>query len=289
MKTIIIPLRTVCTGILLTLVLAGCGGEDAAVDNQSSPARVAQQSAARTPAPSIRIYMTDLKQYGEVAGVTAASDELVNLTLRLETAGGEAMGNQTLEISSLVGNEISEDSPRTDADGFARIDIHPKLPGEDILTITGGGISKQLSIYITDEAYGRPLEHLETRATELPEVEGVVPWSTMTGIETREGNHGLLVPVFNDEVRSLNGKDVRIQGFMLPLENTEQHSHFMLTSTPPSCFFCLPGGPESIVEVKADRPVDFSFEPVVLAGRMELMEDSDMGLFYRLNGAKVEK
>jgi len=279
--------------ILPALLLPGCGGDDGeqAATNPASGARYnAQETRGSTrQAPSIRIYMTDMEEFGEVAGVTASSDEFVRLTLRLENPQGEPLGGQTLEFSSLVGNESNENVLETDADGFATLRIRPVLPGEDILTFTGGGISKQLSLYITDEAYGHPMEHLQARAVELPEVDGVVPWRTMTSIKTREGSHGLLEPIFSDAVKALDGKNVRIQGFMMPLDNSEKQSHFILTSTPPSCFYCMPGGPENVIEIKTSKPMEFSFEPVVIAGRMELLESSDMGIFYRLNAATPEK
>ncbi|MCC5810881.1 MAG: DUF3299 domain-containing protein [Ectothiorhodospiraceae bacterium] len=285
---------------LVSLLGAACLGLAACGDDADQPRTEASaeeerpqiampETAGDDAAPSIRIYMTDMEEFGEVAGVTASSDEFVELTLRLEDAEGEALVEELLEISSLVGNELSISEATTDEDGYVKLRLTPALPGEDVLTFTGGGISKQLSIYITDDAYGHPMEHMEARAVDLPEVEGAVSWDVMTGIDTREGQHGLLEPVFNDTVRRLDGQDVKIQGFMLPLDSSERQKHFILTRTPPSCFYCLPGGPESVVEIEADRPLEFTFEPVVLSGRMELLENSDMGLFYRLKNARLER
>jgi hypothetical protein len=45
----------------------------------------------------------------------------------------------------------------------------------------------------------------------------------------------------------------------------------------------MPGGPESIVEVIADKPVEFSYEPVLIAGKMEVLENDVV--YYRLTGA----
>jgi uncharacterized protein len=44
---------------------------------------------------------------------------------------------------------------------------------------------------------------------------------------------------------------VKIQGFMMPLEMREQQSLFVLSAVPPTCSFCMPGGPEAVVEVPA--------------------------------------
>ena len=41
---------------------------------------------------------------------------------------------------------------------------------------------------------------------------------------------------------------------MMPLEPGERQKHFLLTSVPLTCSFCVPGGPESMVEVKTKMP-----------------------------------
>ncbi len=273
--------------LLLAIGLTGCWWNDEPPPEHGPAERAAAPETAE--APDIRIYMTEHREFGEVVGITAASDEFIDLSLRLENPAGDAIAESQLEISSLVGNDLSETDIRTDADGWAELRIRPRLPGEDVLTVTGGGISRQVSLYITDEAYGHPLEHMDERAVDLPDVDGVVSWSTMTEIDTREGRNGLLAPVFSDKARQLDGQEVRVQGFMLPLDNSEKQSHFLLSRTPPSCFYCLPGGPENVVEVKTKQPVAFSFDPIIIAGRMELLEDSDLGLFYRMSGASRER
>ena len=62
--------------------------------------------------------------------------------------------------------------------------------------------------------------------------------------------------------------------------------HFSLAANPPTCFFCLPGGAESIVEVKCARPVDFVMDPIAMSGRLEVVENNDFGLIYRMTQAQ---
>ena len=264
-------------------LLAGCpGSPDSSEETTAKP-------PGTVDAPSIIVYMTDFRDHGEVVGITAASDEFIDLTVRLEGAEGDALADAELKVSSLAGNDLSHTATTADAAGEVALRVRPRRAGEDVLTFTGAGISKQVSLYITDEAYGHPMEHLSERATELPDVEGAVPWRVLTDIELREDNLGLPLPVFTPEVRALDGKDVRVQGFMLPLDNNDRQSHFLLVRTPPSCFYCLPGGPENVVEVRTSKPVPFGFDPIVIAGRMELLEDSDLGLFYRMDGGRLER
>ena len=60
---------------------------------------------------------------------------------------------------------------------------------------------------------------------------------------------------------ALNEKTQRIQGFMMPLEPGEKQTHFLLSSVPLTCAFCVPGGPESMVEVKTRTPVQLHAGP----------------------------
>jgi hypothetical protein len=76
---------------------------------------------------------------------------------------------------------------------------------------------------------------------------------------------------------------------MMPLSVGEQQSHFVLTAMPQSCAFCLPGGPETMVEIKTKRPVKYTFEPVVLSGRLAVLKDDPTGIFYRLTDAEQTK
>ena len=118
------------------------------------------------------------------------------------------------------------------------------------------------------------------------ELDGVVPWKTLEEVEEITVGEDTK-PRFNAAIKALDGRNVRLQGFMLPLEQTEKQSHFLLSAYPPHCSFCLPGGPNTMVEVKSTKPVSFTFEPITLSGRFALMEGDASGLFYRLDGAAV--
>lgn len=118
----------------------------------------------------------------------------------------------------------------------------------------------------------------------LPQRSDVVPWSVLTDVKTKAEKNRLL-PVFRTEQMALNQKTQRIQGFMMPLEPGEKQRHFLLTSVPLSCSFCVPGGPESMVEVKTKTPVKYSLEPVVVEGRFAVLNDDPYGLYYRVTDA----
>jgi uncharacterized protein len=99
---------------------------------------------------------------------------------------------------------------------------------------------------------------------------GTVPWQVLQQAKT---------------VQKLDKQDVKLYGFMMPLEQTRLQKRFLLASFPPHCPFCMPGGPESMVEVVADQAVEFTYEPIIVAGRMAILEDDVV--YYRLTNANA--
>jgi uncharacterized protein len=116
----------------------------------------------------------------------------------------------------------------------------------------------------------------------------VVPWSMLTDLKTKTEKNKI-VPVFNVAQMALNQKTQKMQGFMMPLEPGEKQRHFLLTSVPMSCSFCLPGGPESMVEVRTKTPVKYTLEPVVVEGKFAVLNDDPYGLYYRITEASPVK
>lgn len=122
----------------------------------------------------------------------------------------------------------------------------------------------------------------------LQERADVVPWSVLTAVKTRVDKNRLL-PVFPAGVQALGSKTQRIQGFMMPLEPGEKQHHFLVSSVPLTCSFCVPGGPESMVEVKTRTPVRYVLDAVVVEGKFAVLDDDPYGLYYRLTDAAQVK
>jgi hypothetical protein len=118
----------------------------------------------------------------------------------------------------------------------------------------------------------------------LPERKDVVSWKLLSQVELIK-QKDRYVPQFGKDVAALDQKEVKMQGFMMPLQVGDKQSHFVLTAMPQSCAFCLPGGPESMVEVKSKTPVKYTFDAVVLTGKLTVLKDDPTGIFYRLTDA----
>jgi hypothetical protein len=122
----------------------------------------------------------------------------------------------------------------------------------------------------------------------LPERNDVVSWKLLSQVELVK-QKDRYVPQFAAAVAALDKKEVKVQGFMMPLQMGDKQQHFVLTSMPQSCAFCLPAGPEGMVEVKSKTPVKYTFEPVVLTGKLAILKDDPTGVFYRLTDAVPSK
>ncbi len=121
----------------------------------------------------------------------------------------------------------------------------------------------------------------------LPDVEGVVSWDLLTtstlGYDDRFDE---LRPVFPPDVQALAGTRVKLVGFNIPLDSSGRR--ILLSLISPSCPFCLPGGPETMVEVEALEAIEAVLEPIVLEGTFELIGDGVWTgrYFYRLTDAR---
>jgi len=125
-------------------------------------------------------------------------------------------------------------------------------------------------------------------AQTLPDRKDVVSWKLLAQVELVKVKDRFQ-PQFASGVAALDAKEVKVQGFMMPLEMGDKQSHFILSATPVDCAFCMPGGPESLVEVKTRKPMTYGMEPIVLTGKLAVLKDDPTGVFYRLTDAVPAK
>ena len=103
-------------------------------------------------------------------------------------------------------------------------------------------------------------------------------------------------PIFPAELRKLEGKRVRLSGFMIPYDDPEKLFKLMLVKTPGGCFFCSPPSPTSVVFVRrpaTDSPLSYTTEIIVFEGILHLWhselkdDDETKGFFFTLDDAKA--
>lgn len=120
----------------------------------------------------------------------------------------------------------------------------------------------------------------------IQEREGYVSWKMLAQVQTRPGQ-GQMIVSLPAAARALQGKTVRLQGFMMPLEVGAGQRHFLFTAIPPTCSFCIPAGPEGLVEVKSAEPVPYGEQAIEVEGTWQVLQDDPLGLYYRLTEARL--
>lgn len=120
----------------------------------------------------------------------------------------------------------------------------------------------------------------------LPERAGFTSWRLLAQVELAKQNNKL-VPTFAPPITALDGKQLRVQGFMMPLDIGDTQRRFLLVAAPPHCSFCLPAGPDSMIEIRASTGVRYRFEAVSLSGTFQVLKNDPSGLYYRLINANA--
>ncbi len=116
-------------------------------------------------------------------------------------------------------------------------------------------------------------------------------WKTLSKITFKKEYNEMMgfkvdVPVFSEEVKVLEGEEIEIRGYVIPVEGYKSHKEFIFSAYPYNmCFFCGGAGPETVMEVYADEPIKYSAEPIVIKGRLELNDEDINSLIYALHGA----
>jgi len=120
-------------------------------------------------------------------------------------------------------------------------------------------------------------------------------WKTLAKITYRKEYDEFLGfkidrPVFSEEIKALDGKEVTVKGFIIPVEGYKGHKEFILSAYPYSmCFFCGGAGPESVMEVQAIEAINYSAESIVLKGKLHLNAEDVNKLMFSLSEAKLVK
>ncbi len=106
--------------------------------------------------------------------------------------------------------------------------------------------------------------------------------------KVEEGDLISIRPEFTDEVRKLDKQTVVMQGYMFPLEQSEQQAKFLFGPFPMSCPYHYHVGPSMVIEAHPQTPITFTFDALTLKGTLELVPaDDEYNVFYRLKDASV--
>lgn len=110
------------------------------------------------------------------------------------------------------------------------------------------------------------------------------------GFQTRKDADGTIVetPVFSKNLKSYNGKKIKLKGFVIPINEVGDQDKFMLSSLPYNvCYFCGAAGPETVIEVDSDDGIHFSSKAIWVEGILYLNDSDPDHHMYMLKSAQL--
>lgn len=105
------------------------------------------------------------------------------------------------------------------------------------------------------------------------------------GMEVQKPTVGIIT-------QQMDGKEIELSGFIIPLSGKLAQSHFMLSRYPQSmCFFCGKAGPETAAQVfmKGQEKVAFTEDKVTVKGILRINATDMNNLLYTLDQAEIVK
>ncbi len=118
-------------------------------------------------------------------------------------------------------------------------------------------------------------------------------WRTLAKVTYKKEHNELLgykidVPVFDKIIKQLEGKEVRVRGYIVPTDGYKSHAEFVFSAFPyQMCFFCGQAGPETVMEVHAVTGIEYTTEPVILKGKLRLNDKDVNRLMYAIWEAEM--
>lgn len=97
------------------------------------------------------------------------------------------------------------------------------------------------------------------------------------------------IPNIHPAAKKLNGEQIQLEGFIIPLEGKKSQSHFMFSAFPINmCYFCGRAGPESVIEVfmKDGESLPFTDKKIWIQGELRVNEHDPQSNIYTLNYAE---
>lgn len=118
-------------------------------------------------------------------------------------------------------------------------------------------------------------------------------WSTLAMLKYDRNADGTLnlEGKFLPMIQKLDGKEITVRGYMIPLSGKRAQSNFMFSAYPyATCFFCGQAGPETVMEVfmEGSKALEFSETPIELKGVFRFVP-SKGEIMYTLEKASAVK
>lgn len=164
-----------------------------------------------------------------------------------------------------------------------------------IIFLTTGMTSIMSAQEIPEEVKKAAEAAVKMEREKAPQLKKKSIWKTLAKITYKKEYDELMgfkidVPVFSAQIKKLEGTEVIVKGYIIPVEGYKSHKEFILSAFPYNmCFFCGGAGPETVMEVEAVEGIEYSAEQVYIKGKLSLNDTDINHLMYLLTDAQLVK
>lgn len=135
---------------------------------------------------------------------------------------------------------------------------------------------------------------LSSQAQDDKRKKSIQNWSTLAQVDFVKSNDGyaeIYLPEFSTRVEAAEGKEIVLQGYIVPNDGLFSSDEFIISSLPlAQCFFCGgDSGPESVAYVYPEKSISYTAKLVTITGTLKLNRTDSNNLLYMIDDAKVEE
>jgi len=119
-------------------------------------------------------------------------------------------------------------------------------------------------------------------------------WNTLAKVSYKKQYDDLMgfevdIPVFGEGIMALEGKEIEVEGYVIPVEGYDMQQNFVFSAFPYNmCFFCGNAGPETVMEAYVkDEKIKYSSKPIKIKGILSLNAGDINSLMYILNEVEI--
>ncbi|MHC4077506.1 MAG: DUF3299 domain-containing protein [Planctomycetota bacterium] len=126
------------------------------------------------------------------------------------------------------------------------------------------------------------------KAGKIKGIDRILPFEEISSWPYQDGLKGM-----PKRLKKLNGKQVLMTGFMLPIDEVENIKEFLLVQSLWGCCYGTPPDINGVVRVvmKGSKRIDYEFEPIKIIGTFQVgptIEDGFCVDIYQLSAESVE-
>jgi uncharacterized protein len=121
---------------------------------------------------------------------------------------------------------------------------------------------------------------------------GGTPWKLLetTKLNDRTAKDGVIYtkPTFSPAIKALAGKQIKVAGYMMPLDSAVTQKRWVMLGYPPGCPFHMHALPNQYIEILSPAGVRTNETKVhIMTGTLQLTGYDESGIFYRLVNARA--